>query len=71
MNPVLNLISLLGIVALCFIAWLGSENRRIISWNVIIWGIGLQMAIGLFVFVLPVGRDLIAGLNDLLNAVLD
>lgn len=70
MNPLLNLISLLGIVALCFIAWLGSENRRIIPWNVIIWGIGLQMAIGLFVFVLPT-RDLIAGLNDLLNAVLD
>jgi CNT family concentrative nucleoside transporter len=70
MNPVLNLISLLGIVALCFIAWLGSENRRIIPWNVIIWGIGLQMALGLFVFVLPT-RDLIAGLNDLLNAVLD
>ncbi len=70
MNPLLNLISLLGIVALCFIAWLGSENRRIIPWNVIIWGIGLQMALGLFVFVLPT-RDLIAGLNDLLNAVLD
>lgn len=70
MNPLLNLISLLGIVALCFIAWLGSENRRVIPWNVIIWGIGLQMALGLFVFVLPT-RDIIAGLNDLLNAVLD
>jgi len=70
MNPLLNLISLLGIVALCFIAWLGSENRRVIPWNVIIWGIGLQVALGLFVFVLPT-RELIAGLNDLLNAVLD
>ena len=70
MNPLLNLISLLGIIGLCFIAWLGSENRRVIPWNAIIWGIGLQLAIGLFVFVLPT-RELIAGLNDLLNALLD
>ncbi|NEP45019.1 MAG: nucleoside:proton symporter, partial [Okeania sp. SIO2H7] len=70
MNPLLNLISLLGIIGLCFIAWLGSENRRVIPWNVIIWGIGLQLAIGLFVFVLPT-RELIAGLNTVLNALLD
>ncbi|MDJ0555976.1 MAG: nucleoside transporter C-terminal domain-containing protein [Microcoleaceae cyanobacterium MO_207.B10] len=70
MNPLLNLISLIGIVAICFIAWLGSENRRVIPWNVIFWGIGLQLFIGLLVFVLPT-RDLIAQINNLLNAVLD
>ncbi|MGB3512479.1 MAG: nucleoside transporter C-terminal domain-containing protein [Microcoleaceae cyanobacterium] len=70
MNPLLNLISLLGIVAICFIAWLGSENRRVIPWNVIFWGIGLQIFIGLLVFVLPT-RDLIAQINNLLNVLLD
>ncbi|MCY7276136.1 MAG: hypothetical protein LH702_20965, partial [Phormidesmis sp. CAN_BIN44] len=38
----LNLLSFVGIFALCGIAWLGSENRRIIPWKVVIWGIGLQ-----------------------------
>ncbi|KKD35893.1 NupC/NupG family nucleoside CNT transporter [Limnoraphis robusta] len=69
MNPLLNLISLLGIVGLCTIAWLGSENRRVISWNVIIWGIGLQLLVGLVVFVF--GPQLVEGLSSLLNAILD
>ncbi|MBS0016212.1 MAG: nucleoside:proton symporter [Arthrospira sp. SH-MAG29] len=69
MNPLLNLISLLGIAGLCFIAWLTSENKRVIPWNVIIWGIGLQMAIGLIVFVL--GSQLVEGLSTLLNSILD
>ncbi|MEA5538402.1 nucleoside transporter C-terminal domain-containing protein [Limnoraphis robusta Tam1] len=69
MNPLLNLISLLGIVGLCTIAWLGSENRRVISWNVIIWGIGLQLLVGLVVFVF--GSQLVEGLSTLLNAILD
>ncbi|WP_071517995.1 nucleoside transporter C-terminal domain-containing protein [Geitlerinema sp. PCC 9228] len=70
MHPLVNLISLLGIVFLCFVAWLGSENRSQIPWKVIVWGIGLQMAVGLLVFVLPT-RDAIAQLNNLLNVILD
>ncbi|NEP39902.1 MAG: nucleoside:proton symporter, partial [Okeania sp. SIO2H7] len=53
MNLLLNFISLIGIVILCFIAWLGSENRLVIPWKVIFWGIGLQLFIGLLIFVLP------------------
>ena len=67
---ILNLISLLGIGALCAIAWLGSEDRSRIPWRVILFGLGLQVAVGLLVFVLPT-RDAIAELNNLLNAVLD
>jgi CNT family concentrative nucleoside transporter len=69
MNPLLNLISLLGIAVICLIAWLGSENRRVISWNVIIWGIGLQLLVGLVVFVF--GPQLVEGLSTLLNTILD
>lgn len=72
MNPVLNLISLAGLAGLCAIAWLGSEDRSRIPWRTIFWGIGLQVVVGLIVFVVPQTRDtLIAGLNNLLNAVLD
>ena len=70
MNPILNVISALGIAALCAIAWLGSENRRIIPWKTILFGITLQLIIGLLVFVLPT-RELIAQLNNALNVLLD
>ena len=69
MNPLLNLISLLGIAGLCTIAWLGSENKSVIRWKVIAWGIGLQLLIGLIVFVF--GPQLVEGLSTFLNAILD
>lgn len=69
MNPILNVISLIGIFVLCAIAWLGSENRRNIPWRTIAWGIGIQLILGAIVFV--VGSQVVAGINDLLNAVLE
>ncbi|MBP0001735.1 MAG: nucleoside:proton symporter [Cyanobacteria bacterium SID2] len=65
----LNLLSALGIVGLCFIAWLGSEDRRIVSWNTIFWGIGLQLFVGAIVF--GFGSGLVAGINNFLNVILD
>jgi concentrative nucleoside transporter, CNT family len=70
-NPILNLISLSGIFALCLVAWLGSENRRLIPWKVIAFGIGLQLAIGLLVFLFEPTRQFILILNDSLNALID
>ncbi|MDY6781112.1 MAG: nucleoside transporter C-terminal domain-containing protein [Cyanobacteriota bacterium] len=69
MNPTLNIISFLGIFGLCAIAWLGSEERDIIPWKTIAWGIGLQLVLGAVVFV--VGSQVVEGINSLLNAVLD
>lgn len=67
----LNLLSFVGIFALCGIAWLGSENRHVISWKVIIWGIGLQLVLGLLVFSFPGTRSAIQVLSDGVNAILD
>ncbi len=67
----LNLLSFVGIFALCGIAWLGSENRRVIPWKVIIWGIGLQLVLGLLVFSFPGTRIAIQALSDGVNAILD
>lgn len=69
--PWLNLLSLAGMVGLCGIAWLGSENRRVIPWRVIGWGIGLQLLLGLLVFLLPYSRALVVQLSDAVNAILD
>jgi CNT family concentrative nucleoside transporter len=67
----LRLISLLGIAGLCFIAWLGSEDRRQVPWKVIQWGIGIQLVVGLFVFLLPFSRDIVVWVSNILNALID
>jgi concentrative nucleoside transporter, CNT family len=69
--PWLNLLSFVGLFALCAIAWLGSENRKQIPWKVIIWGIGLQVCLGALVFLVPATRLLVLLVNDAVNAVLD
>jgi concentrative nucleoside transporter, CNT family len=69
--PWLNLLSFFGLFALCGIAWLGSEHRRIIPWKVIIWGIGLQLLLGSLVFWVPATRGAMLVINDGVNAVLD
>lgn len=71
MNPWLNSISLLGMVVLCAIAWVGSENRKVVPWRVIAWGIGLQLLLGALVFLLPPTRAIFLLLNDGVSAVLD
>lgn len=67
----LNLLSLVGLFGLCFVAWLGSENRRTFPWQMLIWGIGLQLVIGALIFRAPGARELVLLLNDALNAVID
>ncbi|MBL1177123.1 NupC/NupG family nucleoside CNT transporter [Pantanalinema sp. GBBB05] len=67
----LNLLSFIGIFAFCGIAWLTSENRRVIPWKTLIWGIGLQLILGALVFLVPVTRLAVLMLNDGVNAILD
>ncbi|MEC4985211.1 MAG: nucleoside transporter C-terminal domain-containing protein [Oscillatoria sp. PMC 1068.18] len=71
MNPILNIISFLGIFGLCFIAWLGSENRRVIPIKLIAVGVGLQLIIGALVFLIPLTRQFIVFLNDVINAFIN
>lgn len=67
----LNLLSLAGIGGLCLAAWLGSEDRRQIPWQIIFWGIGIQLVLGLFIFRFPVTREIVVWLSGLLNALID
>ncbi|MDX2241734.1 MAG: nucleoside transporter C-terminal domain-containing protein [Leptolyngbyaceae cyanobacterium bins.302] len=70
---ILNLISLLGIFGLCFIAWVFSEHRnlRYFPWRVMFTGILLQLILGACVFILPGTRDILRVFSDLLNVVFD
>ena len=71
MNLILNIISFLGIFGLCFIAWLGSEDRRTVPIKLIVVGVGLQLLIGALVFQFPPTRQFIVFLNDTVNAFID
>ena len=65
-------VSLLGFVIFAGLAWLLSSNRRRIAWRTIVWGVGLQLAIGLIIFRLPVSQRVLLWLSNavvtLLNA---
>ncbi len=52
------------------IAWLFSSHKRIINWNVVIWGLLLQFLFAAFIFLLPAGGKLFLVINDLVVEVL-
>jgi len=66
-----NAISFLGVFVLLGAAWLVSSNRKNINYRVIVWGIGLQLVFGAFVFVLPAGAKFFLFLNDIVVSVLN
>lgn len=66
-----NIISLFGILALIGFLIIFSRARKKISLKVIIWGIVLQVAFALFIFLVPVGTKLFQFLNDATMAVID
>ena len=66
-----NLISFAGIFVLVGLAWVFSRDRRNMNWRVIGWGIGLQLLIALFIFVVPGGTKVFLFVNDAVVKVLD
>ncbi len=53
---VLRCISALGLCAMVFLAWLLSEKRSRVSWRVLLWGLGLQLGLGILVLRTPFGE---------------
>ena len=66
-----NLISFLGIFVLVGVGWVLSAERRNMNRRVIGWGIGLQLLIGLFIFVVPAGAKAFDVVNVAVVEVLD
>ena len=66
-----NLVSLAGIFILLGFAWLCSSNRRILNWQLILWGIGLQFLFALFIFQVPAGARIFLFINNVVVKVLD
>ena len=66
-----NLVSFAGIFILIGFAWLLSTDKKNMNWRVIGWGIGLQILIALFIFVVPAGAKLFLVVNDVVVKILD
>jgi len=57
-----------GILVLLGVAWLFSENRRIVHWRMVVAGIVLQAAIALLMLKSPLFRGVFLGLNAIVDA---
>lgn len=66
-----NLVSFFGIFLLMFIAWLFSAKRSVVNWRVVLYGTALQIAVAVFIFVIPVGSTVFLFINDVIVKVLD
>ena len=64
---------LMGVFGLAAILAIGvglSRNRRAISWRVVAWGLGLQVAFAIFVLRVPLGQRLFRALGDVVTRIL-
>lgn len=62
--------SVLGMVFLLGLCWLLSNNRKVVPWRIVAWGIGLQVLLGLFVLRTGAGRWLFDKVNGLFVSLL-
>lgn len=68
---VYNLVSFLGLFVLAGTAWLFSTDRKIVNWRVLGWGVGLQLLVAFFIFVVPAGTRVFLWVNTAVAALLD
>jgi concentrative nucleoside transporter, CNT family len=66
-----RLTGLIGLAAIVGIGVAFSRDRRRIRWQVIGWGLGLQVAFAIFVLRVPAGRALFRKLGELVTALLN
>lgn len=65
-----RLTGIFGIVVILGIGIALSRNRGAISWRVVAWGLGLQLAFAIFVLQVTAGRQLFSALGDAVKAIL-
>jgi CNT family concentrative nucleoside transporter len=66
-----NLVSLGGIFVLMGVAWLCSENKKVVNLRVIFWGLAIQLVFALFIFIIPAGAKVFLFINDAVVKVLE
>jgi CNT family concentrative nucleoside transporter len=66
-----NLVSFTGMFVLIGFTWILSSDKRNMNFRVIGWGIGLQILIAVFIFVVPAGEKLFLFDNDAVVKLLE
>ncbi|ELS01301.1 nucleoside transporter [Xenococcus sp. PCC 7305] len=64
-------ISLLGLLVFIGIGYLGSNNRRAVRWNTVLWGVGLQLLLGVIILKTQFGLAVFQFLGNLVSQFLD
>ncbi len=66
-----HLISLLGLMVFIALAYGMSSERAAIRWNTVVWGIGLQFFLGIFILKTPIGLTIFEWLGNIIKTFLD
>ena len=61
---------ILGILAVLLAAWLGSTDRRRISWRTVAWGLGLQLVFAFLVLRFDYGQQALSWAGDVVKNML-
>ncbi|CAB3989736.1 Solute carrier family 28 member 3 [Paramuricea clavata] len=67
----IRFLSLFGLVAYIFIAYIFSKHRSKIVWRPVIWGLALQLIFGLLILRTSVGNKIFEVMGDQINIFLD
>ncbi len=59
-----NFISFVGIFIFLFIAWVFSNNRKVVNWRVVFWATVLQLIFAFMIFRLPAGVAFFSYINN-------
>ncbi len=66
-----HLISLLGLIAFIGISYLFSNNRQLIPWHTVLWGVALQLILGVFILKSAIGLTVFQFLGSGVRQFLD
>ena len=66
-----HLISLLGLIAFLGIGYLCSNNRKLIPWHTVLWGVALQLILGVFILKTKIGLTVFQFLGEIIGQFLN
>lgn len=62
-----RLISLFGLIVFIGISYLASNNRKSIPWNTVLWGVALQLILGVLILKTTTGLAIFQFLGSLVR----
>jgi CNT family concentrative nucleoside transporter len=65
----LRVVSGAGLLVMIALAWACSVDRRRVPWRVVLWGLALQLGLGVLLLVTPVGGVFFAVMNAVVSAL--